>query len=189
MRKRIYRCGLRQIIFAPPRDIITGVELPADTELFEDREENEKALEGIRSGRLALIVLEPAPRLMTPMEAPRLTPEELDESPERSWIEVTLVAPSGRLYVGTTFELTMPDGSSQQATTDGAGNWRLEDLEPGGTCRLRLTDKPGAPDRARSSVPLQGDEPRVRFGKGDVPLRLGRQHQVVVVRPPALFSF
>lgn len=140
MRKRVYRAGLRKIMFATPRDIITGVEV--DPSAFEglDGAEAKRIAEDVAAGRRALIVVEPAPRPLDHFEAKPLIPRE-PESPliDLLPLEVVLVDEDGKPIGDARFEARLPDGQVQKGQLDPDGFVRFDDVHPG-TCTITFPE-------------------------------------------------
>lgn len=116
-----------------------------------------------------------------------LVEEDDPDTTSLSWIELTLVASSGHPYPDTTISVTLPNGRTFDATTDGRGQWRADDVPKLGSCQIRLTKRPSKADRGQT-IQLQGDEPRLAR-QGSLSLRSGRAHRLVVLRPCASLSY
>lgn len=73
---------------------------------------------------------------------PPLTPSQLRKAREAHWVEIVLTDRRLGPLAGEAFEITLPDGRKQQATTNERGMYRVEGL-PGGSCRIRFRPAKG----------------------------------------------
>lgn len=55
------------------------------------------------------------------------------------WIEIELIDDADQPVPGQSFEVTCPDGSVANATTDDKGQARIENLDPG-SCKISFVD-------------------------------------------------
>lgn len=114
---------------------------------WDDQELHRKYLDWISRGEVRIVAQAPESGRSTTFSAsgPVGKPAEASPPPppkkkKKSWIALELVDQDGEPVANEKFKVELPDGSVQTGNLDSQGKFRIEEIDPPGTCKVSFPE-------------------------------------------------